>query len=783
VSHPASIAFISERLLLLHSYMQSQLFRFLIPVSAWCFCANALGSEAHPGEKIYRDKCAKCHGVAGEGSEDQYPEPLVGDRSIQQLASLIATTMPEDKPGSCVGEEAEKVSAYIFEAFYSPAAQARNNPVRIELSRLTVRQYRHAITDLIGSFREPMGTPGEPGLSGEYYKSRRSRSSDRVLKRVDPQINFQFGESSPLPEVEPREFSMEWEGAVLAPDTGEYEFILQTENSARVWVNDLQQPLIDAYVKSGTDTEYRQAIRLLGGRLYPLRIEYSKAQQGVDQSKEEKEKKPIGKASIVLMWKLPQRVPEVIPQRYLSSRLVPGSFVLQTPFPPDDRSVGYERGTSVSKAWDEATTDAAIEVASYISSQFEKLSKIDDRDSDRANKAREFCRQFAERAFRRPLTDEEKELFIERHFNEVKDVDSAVKRVILLVLKSPRFLYREPTGRDVDAYDIASRMSFGLWDSLPDPELLKAAAAGELATREQRTSQAERMVGDLRTRAKVREFLLQWLKVDQVPDVLKDSERFPEFNVETASDLRTSLDLFLEDVVWSDSSDFRQFLLSDSLFLNGRLSKFYGAELPENAPFQKVQLQPEARAGVLSHPYLMASFAYTSTSSPIHRGVFIARSLLGRSLRPPPDAVTPLPPELHADLTTRERIILQTQSESCQTCHSMINPLGFTLEHFDAVGRYRKEEKGRPVDASGLYQTRSGEMAKFQGVRELAAFLAASDETHSTFVEQLFHYLVKQPIRAFGSEGQPQLQQYFAKNDFNIRKLLVEMMVVSAAKD
>jgi hypothetical protein len=649
---------------------------------------------------------------------------------------------------------------------------------------LTVRQYRHAVSDLIGSFRDPLGAPGEPGLSGEYYKSRRSRRDDRVLERIDPQINFQFGESSPLPDkIEPREFSMEWEGAVLAPDTGEYEFIIHTENSARVWVNDLSQPLVDAWVKSGTDSEHRQSIRLLGGRLYPIRIEYSKAQQGVNQSKEEKEKKPIGKASLVLMWKLPQRVPEVIPQRYLSSKLVPESFVVQTPFPPDDRSVGYERGTSVSKAWDEATTDAALEVADYVAKHFEKLSKIDDGDSERAKKANEFCARFAERAFRRPLSDEEREFFVAQHFQEAKEVESAIKRVILLVLKSPRFLYREPSAREVNAYDIASRLSFGLWDSLPDQELLKAAAAGELTTREQRTKQAERMLTDLRTRAKLREFLLQWLKVDQVPDVSKDPQRFPEFNAEMASDLRASLDLFLEDVVWNDSSDFRQILLSDSLYLNGRLGQFYGAELPSDAAFQKVQLQPESRAGVLSHPYLMASFAYTATSSPIHRGVFIARSLLGRSLRPPPDAVSPLPPDLHAELTTRERIMLQTQPESCQTCHSMINPLGFTLEHFDAVGRYRKEEQGRPVDATGLYQKRSGEMAKFQGVRELATFLAASEETHSAFVEQLFHYVVKQPIRAFGSEGLPQLQQYFVQNDFNIRKLLVEMMVVSAAKD
>ena len=240
---------------------------------------------------------------------------------------------------------------------------------------------------------------------------------------------------------------------------------------------------------------------------------------------------------------------------------------------------------------------------------------------------------------------------------------------------------------------MACRLSFGLWDSLPDQALLDAAAAGKLAAQDQVAAQAERMVADLRTRAKLREFLLQWLKVDRASDLAKDPKVFPQFNPAIASDLRTSLDLFLDDVVWSDSSDFRRLLLADEIYLNGRLAQFYGAKLPADAPFQKVKLDEKERAGLLTHPYLMAAFAYTATSSPIHRGVFLSRGVLGRSLRPPPEAVAPLAPDLHAGLTTRERVSLQTSPKSCQMCHGMINPLGFTLEHFDAVGRFRKERR------------------------------------------------------------------------------------------
>ena len=187
-------------------------------------------------------------------------------------------------------------------------------------------------------------------------------------------------------------------------------------------------------------------------------------------------------------------------------------------------------------------------------------------------------------------------------------------------------------------------------------------------------------------------------------------------------------------------------------------------------------LEPGERAGVLSHPYLMATFAYTGASSPIHRGVFLARSVLGRSLRPPPKAITPLAPDLHAGLTTRERVTLQTSPAACISCHGMINPLGFGLENFDAVGRFRGQEKDKPVDASGSFETRTGRQVKFAGVRDLATALAESDETHTAFVEQLFHYLVKQPVRAYGPTTQADLVRSFAGSGFNIRKLIAEIV-------
>jgi cytochrome c553 len=781
--------------------------------------APAAAADEKTGEQIYKQQCARCHGASGEGTK-KYEQALAGDKSVAELAKLVRETMPEDKPGTLSEADAKKVAAFVHDAFYSPAAQARNKPARVELSRLTVRQYQNAVADLVGSFR-PTAKWDETkrGLRGEYFNARNFRGNTRLIDRLDPVVKFDFGTVGPEVETgdtfDPHQFSIRWEGSVLAPETGAYEFVVRTEHAARLWVNDTRKPLIDAWVKSGNDTEYRAAIYLIAGRAYPIRLEFSKAKQGVDDSKKNPNPPPR-KASVALEWKPPRGGLGVIPARNLSPQSFPESFVVTTPFPPDDRSLGWERANTVSKAWDAAATDAALDTAAYVAAHVDELSgvaapqhnrgpgsgnpadiRFDAQPAakptpERDRKVREFCRKFAERAFRRPLTDEQARVFVDRQFEATSDTELAVKRVVLLVLKSPRFLYRE-VGGGPDAHDTAARLSFALWDSIPDAELLAAAAKGELATREQVARHAERMLADPRAKVKLREFLLTWLKVEQPPDLAKDPKRFPGFDAAVAADLRASLELFLDDVLWGEDGDFRKLLLADELYLNGRLAKYYGVELPgappvrgwfgtetPDAPFQNVKLNPDQRAGVLTHPYLMAAFAYTSETSPIHRGVFLARGVLGLAMRPPPEAFTPLPAELHPNLSTRERVALQTRPAACISCHGVINPLGFTLEHFDAVGRYREKDAGKPVDDDGSYQTRKGQVVNFDGVRALAKFLAGSEEVHAAFAEQLFHHLVKQPVRAYGADKLTELRDSFSRGGFNIRNLAVEAAVTAA---
>jgi len=763
----------------------------LSAAAALSICGVARPAE-HPGLAVYREHCVRCHGDGGVGTKE-VPDPLVGDRSVNQLAAYIDQTMPEDDPTLVTGEAARQVAAYMHEAFYSAVARDRHRPARRELSRLTVRQIRNALADVIGSFRG--WTPAaddKRGLRGEYYETREfNRQKGLVFERIDPRIDFDFGLEGPDPEqFRPNRFAIRWLGSIVPPETGVYEFTLRTDHSARLSLNRAwyEQPLVDAYVKSGDEVEYRGSIFLLGGRPYPLRLEFSKAVQGVDDRRHEVAKH----ASIELLWKPPHGVLEHVPEERLIPHDSPDVFVAATPFPPDDRSIGYERGTSVSKDWFAAATAAAVETADYVLEHVEHLARVKRDAADRPAKLQAFAATFAERAFRGPLSPELKALVVDRPFTDAPDLDTGLKRSILAILGSPRFLFREPADAP-GGFATAARLSFGLWDSIPDQPLRDGAARNQLADSRAVRAQAERMVRDRRARAKIRDFLFTWLRVDHGPEIVKDATRYSEFSPEIAAAMRASLDLFLDDVVWGPADrgggDFRRLFTDDEVYVNGRLAPLYGVPLRHDAPFRRIRLDDGRRAGVLTHPYTTSVLSYAGSTSPIHRGVFLSRSVLGNMLKPPQEAVAPLAPDLHPQLSTRERVAVQTSAVACQGCHAMINPLGFALEEFDPIGRHRtvesRSEAGgraweKPVDASGSYLPREGPAVAFRGARELAAMIAGSRDAEEAFVQNLFHALVKQPVRAFGPDTLETLRRSFVENGCDIRRLAVDIMVVSA---
>jgi len=728
-----------------------------------------LAAERQPsGRGIYRQQCAKCHGRKGEGVEGKFDGPLKGDRPLEKLTRYIDRNMPDDAPEKCVGEDAAAVARYIYDAFYSREAQTRKNPPRVELVRLTNRQYVNTVSDLIKHFTgsDPKLTDAR-GLRAVYYRAKDFARDKQVIDRVDRQVDLDFGSATPDAEHFPtNQYSIQWRGSLIADETGDYEFIVKSPNGVRLWLNDNEEPLIDAWVASGQQNEYKATTRLIGRRVYPLMLDYFKFKDKT--------------GAVSLQWKPAHGTQRIIPARNLWPTDAKPTLVINTPFPADDSSVGYERGVAISKAWDEATTQAAIEVANYVAKHLDRLSRSKPGDTNRTVKVEAFCTDFVAQAFRRPLTTEQKRVWVASQFKRTAKIEDAVQRVVLRTLKSPRFLYLGLDGDKPDGFEVASRLSFGLWDSLPDSELWKQAAADRLRTREDVARQARRMLGDPRAHAKMQYFLHHWLQVNRLESLSKDDKLFPGFTPEIIADLRTSLNSFLEDVVWSDASDYRTLLLADYLFVNNRLAQFYGLSTNESDDFVKVTPDTGQRSGVLTHPYLLAALSYQKQSSPIHRGVFLTRNIVGRTLRPPPMAQTFNDSTFSPNLTMREKVSELTRPQNCQMCHSVINPLGFSLEHYDAVGRFRTRENDRPIDATSDYTTDDGQVVRLAGARDVAQFALSNEQALDGFIQQLFHQVLKQPMLAYGTDIKSQLRRSFVASEFNLQNLLVEIATISA---
>lgn len=761
----------------------------------------ALGT---PGEQIYQTRCASCHGANGGGVEDLYEGPLYGDQTVEQLTERITETMPEDDPEACVGEEAKQVANYIYGEFYSEQARRAKGLIsapRIELTRLSVNQHRNVVADLIGYFAQPwadFNEEGTPGLKGKYYQSKGMSKTDKQrFERVDSEIAFDFDEASPHEKIEPDQFAIVWKGNLRTEDTGWYEFRVSTQNGARLYVNPLtvrragklrdddsgegEPALIDAWVSSGEMRSRDGNLFLLGGRRYSIRLEFFKYKDKT--------------SSIRLEWKPPHQVWSLLDGDNLGTASFERTFVIDTPFPADDRSVGYERGTSISQEWHTAVTEAAIQAADEVINRLPTLAdarrelKRGDEDKLRL-KLKEFTRRFASVAYRRPLTEAENKVFGEDLFNATEDAELAVRQAVLLTALSPNFLYTnsQPAGQAPTSHTVASRLAFSLWDSLPDKALREAADNGDLITPAEVEAQAKRMVSDHRTKTKLRGFFEHWLELEE-RDLAKDKAMFPEFDEAIVSSLRESLVKFVDQVVWSEASDYRELLLSSQLLLDDRLLEIYHppvetkSTVVTTAGFASFKFDPSQRSGILTHPYLLSAFAYHNNTSPIHRGVFLTRNIVGRPLKPPPIAVAFKESDFPADLTMREKITELTRDNACMSCHQAINPLGFALENYDPVGRWRTKDKDQPIDPRGNYVADDGQTHVFESARDIANYAVGSKSAHRAFIRQIFQHMVKQSPQAYGPELLDQLHRSFVANNFSVRELLVQIAVTTSQHD
>ncbi|MEZ4254647.1 MAG: DUF1592 domain-containing protein [Polyangiales bacterium] len=342
--------------------------------------------------------------------------------------------------------------------------------------------------------------------------------------------------------------------------------------------------------------------------------------------------------------------------------------------------------------------------------------------------AQEFLAKFAERAFRHPLSSAES-TWLGAAWNAAPSGSTQSERlayVVQAVLQAPQFLYFYSAGVDdgsgsttkqLAEYEMAQRLSYFLWDSLPDDALLAAAAGGELDTVDGVISQATRMLADDRAKPVLRSYLTSWLDMDgehlnaPVDDLNKDASRFDNFTPQLGGYMRTEMDAFMDYVMFEKDGSIETLFTDPRAYVNGPLAALYGVEGGPTGANQWawVDLDTTQRAGVLTRAGFLAVHASDTDSSPIQRGVFVRKHLLCQPPTPPPPTVDNTPvassaPGGAAVQSVREKTESLTAEPFCNGCHAGINPIGFAFEHYDALGRWQGDAEnwsGAPVDSSG----------------------------------------------------------------------------------
>lgn len=349
------------------------------------------------------------------------------------------------------------------------------------------------------------------------------------------------------------------------------------------------------------------------------------------------------------------------------------------------------------------------------------------------------------------------------------------------LLISPHFLYRierdpapEKPGvqRNLSSFELASRLSYFLWSSMPDEVLLKAAEEGKLSTREEVMAQVDRMLADPKAAALTEAFAGQWLQLRNMDHVQPDRDLFPTFDAGLRRAMKRESELFFEAIL-KENRGIGDFLTADFTFLNERLAKHYGISGVEGEEFRRVSLAGTQRSGILTQGSVLTISSYPTRTSPVLRGLWLLENVLGSPPPPPPPDI----PELDAAgvgeaATLRERMELHRSDPTCAACHSKMDPLGFSLENFDAIGRYRSTEGKFPIDASGVLP----DGTKFDGPDSMKqALLQESGAIAKSVTEKMLTFALGRGLERYDRGTVNEIVTAMEKDNYQLRRLVEEV--------
>lgn len=431
----------------------------------------------------------------------------------------------------------------------------------------------------------------------------------------------------------------------------------------------------------------------------------------------------------------------------------------------------------------------AAKVAETATLEPSRLAKmLPPSEAGASARARAFIISFGARVHRRPLDDEQVTRYLDvfevgrSTYPGMPELAAGVRLVIEAMLQSPHFLYRAEGRRGseggrlhLDGHELASRLSYTLWNTLPDAKLFENARAGELDDTSRIGAVAERMLNDPRTETMILRFHAQLFDRERLLQVAPSRERFPDVSPSFAAHAARETELFVKYHLLDQGGGYSALMTASESFVNAELAKVYGLEGEFGDDFVKVSLDPAHRRGILTQAAFLASHATSVDPDPIHRGVFVARRLLCMPLTAPGD-LPPLPPA--NGRTNRQTVEAHTQApgSGCAVCHERtINPLGFPFEVYDAIGRTRALDNGLPVDPS-TQLTLDGEKVKVKDGVALAELIAESPAAHTCYARRWLEHLYGRPATLRDEATLTELGNASARGRLDVRALILKLV-------
>lgn len=430
-------------------------------------------------------------------------------------------------------------------------------------------------------------------------------------------------------------------------------------------------------------------------------------------------------------------------------------------FAPDSQSGGFlNNAESINTTGVQAQKffEAAEEAINRVFANATLKNRLMNCNPEQNSCVQKTLSSFLYSAFRRPATAQE----LARYSNYVDDAKAngdepelGIKAAMIAALTSPHFLFRVPDHsapnnatkvESLNAYDLASRLSYFLWSSMPDAELMKAASSGDILTDNGLETQVRRMLQSPKAKSLINNFVYQWMGLDKMSRVKPDEQLYSSFSDALRKDMETETKLFFQDLLERDGS-FYELLSGKHTFLNSRLASHYGISGVSGTDFRRVEIPNNLpRQGVLTHASLLSIASDPQHGSIVKRGNFVLANILCSPPPPPP----PDTGELSFDdikATTRRAALEQHRSDpNCFSCHAQIDPLGFGYENFDAIGQYfSQDEQGRPVDATGEMP----DGTTFEGPIELASIISQDDRFQTCVAEKLFTYGLGRNVQSY----------------------------------